>query len=81
MISSKVENPTTEVEDGWLRRNDGPYGQYRLYCPHCHRHSGLHKPRPFCPWCGNQVTGDLDKYYIGYEPRQGGQNDHTKKVR
>ena len=69
MLSCKVEDPITKTIDGWTIRNDGPYGQNRLYCPFCKRHSGLHKPRPFCPWCGKRIAGEKDKYYSGYEPR------------
>ena len=60
-----------ETVDGWIRRGDGPYGQFRLYCPHCNRHSGLHRPRPYCPWCGQKVGGGTDKRYSGYVPKEG----------
>lgn len=71
MLPCKIENPASQTVDGWIVRNDGPYGQNRLYCPFCHRHSGLHKPRPFCPWCGKRITGDRDRYFGGYEPKGG----------
>lgn len=55
----------TSIVDGWISRNDGPYGQTRLYCPHCHKHSGLRGPRPFCPWCGEPVKGPEVKHNRG----------------
>ena len=70
------ETPISTVE-GWIVRNDGYWGQRRFYCPHCRRHSGLHGPRPFCPWCGGPVGDEKDSAGTYYHPEKG-RNEHEQ---